>query len=233
MTEHSAAASEVRVNIAFLNLSFADLAITSASTDVVRGFGGDLVELEEWVREGFADGASWCRIGNEAHTVSEGDAELRLVPRSDTPDWHLNYFHAGWESEEGKQIPPQYRLQYARYVDRRHEVREGCLTGKDLRVVAAKDGAEGVDLLVRHHRAQLTEWYKALDALLSSVESTPDLPGWAKAVAKEELLNWHRTREYMTSAVMEYHHGDAGLRPETVWGNLRFDFSATSVDLVP
>lgn len=33
--------------------------------------------------------------------------------------------------------------------------------------------------------------------------------------------------------VLEYHHGDTGPRPETVWGNLRFDFSTVSVELAP
>ncbi|MFJ8980202.1 hypothetical protein [Streptomyces sp. NPDC102282] len=222
-----------RLDITALNVSFADLPVSSASTAVVRGFGGDLDELEEALRECFADGASWCRVGNTIHTVAAGDAEMRLVPQSDTPNWHVDYFHASWGSHEGKRIPPECRLHYARYVDRRYKARESCLQGKDLRAVAAKDGPGGVDRLVRHHRAQLAEWYDALDDLLRSVQTAPDLPEWAKAAAKDELLDWHRTREYLTSAVLEYHHGDAGPRPETVWGNLRFDFSTVSLELVP
>ncbi|MFE2944561.1 hypothetical protein ACFXKG_36795 [Streptomyces sp. NPDC059255] len=99
--------------------------------------------------------------------------------------------------------------------------------------MAAKHGAGGVDQLVRHHRAQLAEWYDAMDELLRAVQTAPNLAKWANAVAKDELLDWHRTREYLTSAVLQYHHGDAGPRPETVRGNLRFDFSTVSMELVP
>ncbi|MFJ6752065.1 hypothetical protein ACIQNI_28340 [Streptomyces sp. NPDC091266] len=224
---------EGRLDITALNVSFADLPVASASAELVRGFGGDLDELGEWLREGFADGASWCRIGNTVHTVTEGDAEIRLVPRADDPNWHANYFRAGWGSIEGARIPREFRLQYARYVDRRHKARESCLQGKDLRAVAAKDGAAGVDKLVRSHRAQLAEWYDALDNLLDSAQTAPDLPEWATSVAKAELLDWHRTREYLTSAVLEYHHGDTGPRPETVFGNLCFHFTTGSVELAP
>ena len=223
-----------RLDITALEVAFADLPVASASVALVRGFGGDLDELRETLREYFADGASWCRVGNAVHTVTDGDAEVRLVPRSDVPTWHADYFQAGWKSREGARIPLESRLQYARYVDRRHKARESCLQGEDLREAAAKDGAGGVDKLVRHHRAQLAEWYDALDVLLHSVQTGPDLPEWATSVAKEELLDWHRTREYLTSAVLEYPHGgDTEPRPETVFGNLSFHFSAGSVELVP
>jgi hypothetical protein len=222
-----------RVDITDLHVSFAGLPVSSASADLVRGFSGDLDELGEWLREGFVDGSSWCRVGDAVHTVSDGAAEMRLVPRSDAPSWHADYFQAGWGSSEGARIPPEFRLQYAEYVDRRHKARESCLQGEDLRAVAATDGARGVDKLVRHHRAQLVEWYDALDHLLHSVQTASDLPEWATSVAKDELLDWHRTREHLTSAVLEYHHGDAEPRPETVFGNLCFHFSTGSVELVP
>jgi hypothetical protein len=222
-----------RLDITALNLSFADLPVASASAALVRGFGGDLDELGEALRECFADGASWCRVGNAVHTVTDGDAEVRLVPRPDMPTWHADYFRASWGNSEGARIPPEFRPQYALYVDRRDGARESCLEGKDLRVAAARDGAAGVDTLVRHHRAQLAEWYEALDELLRSVQTAEDLPAWATSVVQDELLDWHRTREYLTSAVFEYHHGDAGPRPETVFGNLCFHFSTGSVELVP
>ncbi|GGK30212.1 hypothetical protein GCM10011583_72620 [Streptomyces camponoticapitis] len=120
-------------------------------------------------------------------------------------------------------------------MDRRHAARECCLQGDDLRAVPGKGGAGAVDKLVRNHRPQLSEWYDALDHSLESVvQAAPDLPEWAVSVAKGELLDWHRTREYLTSAVLDYHHGDTGSRPETVFGNLRYHFSAgASVELVP
>ncbi|MGA5559204.1 hypothetical protein [Streptomyces lavendulocolor] len=221
-----------RVDITALNVSFADLRVASASVDLVRGFGGDLNELGEWLLEGFADGASWCRVGNAVHTVTDGDAEMRLVPQSEVPTWHADYFQAGWGSGQGARIPPEFRPQYARYVDRRHATRESCLQGEDLRAAAAKGGARGVDKLVRHHRAQLAEWYDALDQMLQSVRTSADLPGWAEPVAKDELLDWHRTREHLTSAVLEYHHGDTGPRPDTVSGDLCFHLSTGSLELV-
>ncbi|MBL1086745.1 hypothetical protein JK359_33100 [Streptomyces actinomycinicus] len=222
-----------RLDITALNIAFAGLPVSSASAALVKGFGGDLDDLGESLREYFADDASWCRIGNTVHTVTDGDAEVRLVPRSDVPTWHADYFQAGWGSREGARIPPEFRLQYAKYVDRRYKARESCLQGKDLRSVAAKDGAGGVDKLVRHHQAQLAEWYAALDHLIRSVQTAEDLPEWAISVAKDELLDWHRTREYLTSAVLEFHYGDAGPRPETVLGNLCFRFSTVAVELVP
>ncbi|MEU4213709.1 hypothetical protein AB0F13_27700 [Streptomyces sp. NPDC026206] len=184
---------EDRLDITALNVSFADLPVASASVELVRGFGGDLEELGESLLKCFADGASWCRVGNAVHTVTHGDAEVRLVPRSDTPAWHVDYFQAGWGSSDGARIPPEFRPEYARYVDRRHKARESCLEGEDLRAVAAKDGAGGVDKLVWHHRAQLTEWYDALDNLLHSVPTASSLPEWATSVARDELLDWHRT----------------------------------------
>ncbi|RSS41860.1 hypothetical protein [Streptomyces sp. WAC08241] len=123
-----------RLDITALNVSFADLPVASASAEVVSAFGGDLDELGRTLREGFADDAPWCRIGNTIHMVNAGEIEMRLAPQPDTPNWHVD---------------------------------------------------------------------------------------------------WHRTREYLTSAVFEYHHGDTGPRPETVWGNLRFDFSTVSMELVP
>ncbi|MFB8090627.1 hypothetical protein [Streptomyces sp. NPDC055992] len=233
MTQVTVRLPNGRLDISVLNVSFAELPIASASPSVVRGFGGDLDELGEALRECFADGASWCRIGNTVHTVTDGDAEFRLIPQADAPNWHVDQFPAGWGSRDGKRIPPEHRLQYARYVDRRSEAREACLQGKDLRAAAAKNGPAGVDRLVRHHCAQLAEWHEALDELIRSVQTAASLPKWAETAAKEELLDWHRTREYLTSAVLEYHHGDTGPRPETVWGNLCFEFSTVSLELVP
>ncbi|MFJ2875562.1 MULTISPECIES: hypothetical protein [unclassified Streptomyces] len=226
--------AEDRLDITALNIAFDGLPVASASAALVNGFSGDLDELGTTLREYFADDASWCRIGDAVHTVAKGEGEVRLVPRSDATTWHADYFQAGWGSREGARIPPEYRLQYARYVDRRQKARESCLQGEDLRAVAAKDGAGGVDKLVRHHQAQLGEWYTALDQLLCSVHTAgDDAPEWATSMARDELLDLHRTREYLTSAVLEYHHGDTGPRPDTVWGNLRFDFSTFCVELAP
>jgi hypothetical protein len=224
---------EDRLDITGLGLVFAGRPVVSASTELVRGFVGDLDDLAETLREQFADDGSWCQVGDTVHTVTDGDAEVRLSPRSDLPNWHADYFQAGWRSHEGARIPLEFRPQYAAYVDRRHLVRESCLQGGDLRVAAGEGGAGGIDELVRHHHAQLAAWFAALDGFLLAVHTAGRLPQWATAVAKHELLDWHRTREHLTSAVLEYHHGAAGPRPETVYGNLCFHFSTTTVELVP
>ncbi|MFJ5588336.1 hypothetical protein ACIQCG_01135 [Streptomyces noursei] len=226
---------EDRLDITALNIAFDGMPVASASSALVNGHGGDLERLGEALRESFAEGASWCRVGGAVHTVSREEVELRLVPRSDTPAWHADYFKASWGNCDGARIPPDFRLQYAAYVDRREKAREPCLQNKDLRAAAAKSGARGVDRLVRHHQAQLAEWYSALDHLLCSLfaaQPLEKLPKWAASVAKDELLDVHRTREYLTSAVLEYHHGDSGPRPETVFGNLYFHLSTVDVELV-
>lgn len=85
-----------------------------------------------------------------------------------------------------------------------------------------------METLVGHHRVQLAARYEALDHLLISLQTGSDLPDWAAAVARDELLDWHRRRECPTSAVLAYHHGDAGPsdpRPDTVFGNLCFPHS--------
>ncbi|MEU5436410.1 hypothetical protein AB0G73_23950 [Streptomyces sp. NPDC020719] len=236
MTTVTLLLDEDRLDITALNVAFAGLPVASASAELVNGFSGDLEELGEALREHFADGASWCRVGNAVHTVTDGSAEVRLAPRPDVPTWHADYFQASWGSGDGALIPPESRPQYATYVDRRYTARESCLQSEDLREAAATNGAGGVDKLVRHHQAQLAEWYAALDDFLRSVEppdDVEDFPGWVTSVVKAELLDWHRTREYLASAVLAYHHGDTGPRPETVWGNLCFHFSTATLELVP
>ncbi|MER7963803.1 hypothetical protein [Streptomyces ardesiacus] len=223
-----------RFDLTALNVAFAGLPVVSASVELVNSWSGDLEELAADLLERFADDVSWCRVANDVHSVTEGSAEVRLTPRPDDPGWHAELFHAeGWKSQQGARIPAECRWQYARYADRRHEARESCLEVADLRAAAAKDGAAGVDNLVRHQQVQLAEWYAALDEFISSVHTAESIPEWAVLVAKDELMDWHRTREYLTSAVVEYHRGDVGPRPDTVFGNLCFRFSKAELELAP
>ncbi|MEU5976354.1 hypothetical protein [Streptomyces sp. NPDC047315] len=224
---------EDQLDITSLNVFFDGRPVVSASAAVIRGFGGELDDLGEALREYFVEGASWCRVGDDVHTVTADEFEVRLSSSSGTSGWHVDHFHAGWCSPEGKLVPEDARPQYARYVDSKRRVRESCLEGEDLRAAAAKGGPPRVDELVRRHAARLAEWYDALDELLRAVTTASGLPAWVKPVVRSELLDWHRTREYLTSAVLDYHHGDPGPRPDTVFGNLCFGFSTTAVELMP
>ncbi|MGX5397123.1 hypothetical protein ACWLMY_35335 [Streptomyces anulatus] len=223
-----------RLDISALGVEFAGLPVASASVELVDCWSGDLKELKEALTEWFTDDASWCRIGEDVHSMTEGSSETRLIPRPGAPGWHAESVHvAGWRTPEGARIPTEYRWQYTRYADRRHETRESCLQEADLREAAAKDGAAGVDKLVRHQQAQLTKWYDALDEFISSVHATEALPGWVAPVVGDELRDWHRTREFLTSAVMKYHHGDVAPRPDTVFNTLGSEFSTARFELAP
>jgi len=118
-------------------------------------------------------------------------------------------------------------------VDRKHELRERCVQESDLREAAGAGGAPAVERLVRYHRDVLDRQYAALDTLLSDlVTSEGRLPAWAREVMHAEVQEHHMRREWLGSAVIAYLcGGSAGRRPDLVFGGVRYDFSAGSVDL--
>ncbi|MEW2064706.1 hypothetical protein AB0899_28780 [Streptomyces sp. NPDC007002] len=73
----------------------------------------------------------------------------------------------------------------------------------------------------------------ALDEFIASVHTTEDLPGWAEQVVAEELREIHQSREFLTSAIMKYHHGDLAPRPDTVLDKPSFELSTVTIRLAP
>ncbi|MFF8387743.1 hypothetical protein ACF053_29455 [Streptomyces kanasensis] len=222
------------LDISRLRLQVRGLPVLSASAELVRGHFHDLEDLTDSIREGFGPGGSWCEVGQDLHTVTQGDAEIRLRQREDGSAWHADYFQAGWLSGRFDGVPAERRLDVASYVDRTDALTEGLLQASDLRAAAAEGGFPAVDRLVRHHVRLADERYAALDDLVSNlVTNEGRLPGWALNLVHREADDLNATREWMTNAVVEYHHGTAGKRPDTIFGGIQFDFTHFLFNLVP
>ncbi|MFF3403495.1 hypothetical protein ACFYW6_33990 [Streptomyces sp. NPDC002659] len=190
-------------------------------------------ELRSDIAEGFGSDEQWCEVGNDLHTVSIGDAEIRLRLQPDTASWHADLFGAGWDSFQYACVPAERRAAVAVYVDRMKELTEGLVQESDLRGAAAEGGFPAVDRLVRRHVGLLDERYAALDSLHSALlTSAGVLPDWAQEFVRSEAEDLNTAREWLTSAVVAYHHGSAGQRPDTLFGGICFWFSTGSVNLV-
>ncbi|MBK6017181.1 hypothetical protein [Streptomyces sp. MBT53] len=220
------------IDISPLDLIVLHRPVLSTSSELLRAHGGDLEELRLSIAEGFGTSSEWCEVGDELHTVTAGDAETRLRPRANTPAWDADYFHAGWSSTYAE-VPADRRALMAVYVDRLHDLDVSLLQEPDLRAAAADGGASAVDRLVRRHVSRADERHAALDGLISALIN-PDgiLPNWAQDLVHREVDDLNMTREWLTSAVVAYHHGTAGRRPDTVFGGIRYDFACGSVNLV-
>ncbi|MGA5564326.1 hypothetical protein ACPCUV_24615 [Streptomyces platensis] len=220
------------VDISHLRLVVHQRPVVSASAELTRCWAGDLGELRDCLLEQFAPVGNYCEVGSDLHTVTVGSAETRLRPRRDGASWHADLFHAGWLNYPYKSIPADYRRQVAAYVDRAHELDEGCLQESDLREAAGEGGAPAVERLVRGHRDALDQLYAALDALIDDLVA-PDgvLFPWARALVHVEVQTHHMRREWLGSAAIGYLCGSAGQRPDTLFDGIRYDFRAGSVDL--
>ncbi|MGP3951228.1 hypothetical protein [Streptomyces sp. 7N604] len=228
-TDHVAAI----IDISALNLSVGHRPVISASSDLVRARSGSLEEVRCAIAEGFGPDGEWCYVGNDLHTVSIGDAEIRLRLQSDTASWHADYFGAGWESSRYACVPAERRAEIAVYVDCTKGLKAGLVQESDLRAAAAEGGFPAVDRLVRRHIALMDEWYAALDSLHGALlTSAGALPAWALEFVRGEGEDLNSAREWLTSAVVDYHHGTAGRRPDTLFGGVCFVFSTGSVDLL-
>ncbi|MEU0845713.1 hypothetical protein ABZ370_40545 [Streptomyces sp. NPDC005962] len=196
-----------------------------------RSWGGDLDELRDCLLEHFSP-VGYCEVGSDLHTVTLGSAETRLRSRPDDASWHADLFHAGWLDSPYKSVPTDYRRQVAAYVDRAHELNEGCLQESDLREAAGEGGAPAVERLVRRHREVLDQHYAALDTLVGDLVA-PDgrLFPWARGLVHDEVQTHHMRREWLGSAAIAYLSGSSGQRPDTLFGGVRYDFRADSVDL--
>lgn len=63
------------------------------------------------------------------------------------------------------------------------------------------------------------------------INDTGRLPGWAWTLVRNEAEDLHMAREWLTSAVVTYHHGTAGPRPDMIFGGICYPFSGGAVDL--
>lgn len=204
--------------------------VVSASSELVRGH-YDLDELVETIEHSFADGRPWCEVGHELHTISNGEGEIRLTPLLE--NWHADFFDAGWNSDGYAQVPAQSRPPVAAYVDAVHGLKPGLVQEMDLREAAADGGARAVDRLVRRQLGLLDARFDALDQLHGCLTGpTGRLPGWGQAFIRLEAEDLNAARENLSSAVLAFHHGSAGRRPDTLWGGIWFPFSTGAVNLV-
>lgn len=225
--------SDPVIDISALSLSLRHRPVLSASSDLVRSRDDSLEELRSDIAEAFGPDEKWCQVGNDLHTVSIGDSVIRLRLQPDTASWHADLFGAGWDNFEYACVPAERRAEVAAYVDRTKDLTEGLVQASDLRAAAAEGGFPAVDRLVRRHVGLLDERYAALDSLHSALlTSAGALPEWALEFVRSEAEDLNTAREWLTSAVVAYHHGSAGQRPDTLFGGVCFWFSASSVNLV-
>ncbi|MDJ1132020.1 hypothetical protein [Streptomyces iconiensis] len=222
------------VDISHLRLLVHQRPVASASEEIVRSHGDDLDDLREALREHFAPLGGYCEVGSDLHSVTIGSAETRLRPRLDGDSWHADLFHAGWLNSPYSGVPAEYRQQVADYVDRAHELDEGCLQESDLREAAGRGGAPAVERLVRDHRDVLDQHYAVLDDLIDELVAPEGqwLFPRARELVYSEVQTHHMRREWLGSAALGYLcGGSAGHRPDTIFGGVRYDFRRGSVDL--
>lgn len=222
------------VDVSHLRMVIRQRPVATASAELVQCWSGDLEELKDSIQEYFAPGGDFCEVGEDLHSVTIGSAETRLKSTPDNESWHADLFHAGWQEHAYGDVPPGYRPQVAAFVDRKHALRQGCVQESDLREAAGEGGATAVERLVREHRDALDDLYAALDTLVSEL-ITPEgkLPNWAHRLVLSEVQDHHMSREWLGSALIGYLcGGSAGARPDTVFGGIRYDFEAGSVDLM-
>ncbi|WP_228984225.1 hypothetical protein [Streptomyces sp. DH12] len=207
--------------------------VISASAELVHGHFHDLADLADSIREGFGSKGDWCEVGPDLHTVTWGDAEIRLRPAEGLAAWRADYFQAGWLGRFDK-VPEERRVDVARYVDRAADLTEGLLQASDLRAAAASGGLPAADRLVRRHVQLIDERYAALDHLVSDLLTDEGrLPAWALDVVHCQADDLNMAREWLGSAVVEFHHGTAGQRPVTIFGGVQFEFTNFLLNLVP
>lgn len=219
------------VDVSGLGLSVRGLPVISASKEVMRCYGSDAEELIGYVDEVFS-GTEWAAVGAELHSVGRGSVETRLRPWKGTCAWHLDFFPAAWTEHPYDRIPAERRAEVAAYADQVAGLLDSRLRESDLRGAAAEGGAAAVDRLVRGRVERLDQRHAALDALHSSlVNENLRLPHWALNFMLYEVETLNADREWVGAAVVAYHHGSAGRRPENVFGGVSFVFTNGSVDL--
>jgi len=230
--------SDTDVDISYVKLDILDRPVGTASLELIRSYGlmpGELEidELVDHLVETFVLGEDWCTVGEDLHQVSSGSAEVRLRAR-DGSSWHADLFHANWgKFSDYENVPSDYRPVVATYVDRMRLLEFGVPQEADLRAAAAEGGAVAVDRIIQHCIRMLDRQIAAVDALHTGLH-TPEgiLPGWARRVVRQQAADWLFRREYVTSAVLGYHHGSTGSRPDTIDGGISFPFALGAFDIL-
>ncbi|MFE3946203.1 hypothetical protein ACFXPV_30750 [Streptomyces sp. NPDC059118] len=206
------------VDLSRLNLLVCGRPVASASTELFRGHDGRLEDVKETFEACFSPSSHWCEVNGDLHTISGGDAEIRLSLQLHGTAWYADYFDAAWGSHQYRTVPVESRADVAMYVDRTKELRWGLLCESDLRKEAAEGGGAAVDCLVRYLVGLQDEWFAALDGLHDALlDPAGTLPAWAEQFLQEEAEDLSTAREWLTSAVLAYHHGTAGRRPDTLY----------------
>ncbi|MDJ0386009.1 hypothetical protein [Streptomyces sp. G-G2] len=219
------------VDITALGLRVRGLPVISASQGMMKSWAHDLEGLAEDFEEIFS-GTQYAEVGSDLHQLGDGSAELRLRPWSGAQAWHLDLFLAGWSNHPYDGVPPERRVEVAAYTDQVAGLCDGRLRENDLRTAAANGGAAAVDRLVREQVERLDQRHGALDVLHGSLlDDDLRLPHWALNFMLHEIETLHGDREWLAAAVLTYHHGTAGNRPENVFGGIGFVFTHGSIDL--
>ena len=91
-------------------------------------------------------------------------------------------------------------------------------------------GQTGVDRFVRAHLGYLSTWFTALDSLDAGLRDDAGLlPDWAEPIVRGIALDLFEADQALKAAVIEYHHGSAGLRLEPGYGH-QFPLSNGTAD---
>ncbi|MFI9206316.1 hypothetical protein [Streptomyces sp. NPDC053048] len=221
------------VDLSACDLSFRHRRLVSASPELVRAWGEDLEELREDIAEHFGPEGSWCEVGGDLHTLTDGEWEVRLRIQPDSACWHADVFGAGWRTSPYDAVPPEYRAEVAAYVDQSRALSKGLVQESALRQAAAEGGGPAVDRLVHSEFDRLDQWFTALDQLHTALQGpAEEPPSWAYDLVRDELQELNTAREWLLSATAEYSWGRSGPRPDTLFAGLRYVFSTGWVDLM-
>ncbi|WP_030888411.1 MULTISPECIES: hypothetical protein [Streptomyces] len=223
--------SESVIRIADLGLRVWDRPVATASLDLVEEHDG-FADLATTLCEAFEHGRTCCEVGDALHTVSDGDLELRLRPRTDG-SWHADRFPASWKQHPYEGVPAACRAAVASYVDRVWPLRECHPTADDLRAYEAEGGAGAVDRFVRRRLYLLDQQYTALEQLHDALFADEEggLPRWALELVAHEAQAWAAERDHLHSATVSYHHGPAAHSPDMVFSGFGLDFQRGWIDL--
>ncbi|MFF4647732.1 hypothetical protein [Streptomyces sp. NPDC001389] len=221
------------VDLSSLGMTVRGLPVVSASEEITKCWGSATQELVEYVDEVFTGSQSQvAEVGAQLHTVGLGDVETRLRPWGEARAWHLDFFPAGWTNHPYDRVPAGRRAEVAAYTDMVAGALDSRLREGDLRAAAAEGGVAAVDRLVRARVERLDQRHAALDSLHSALlDETRHLPGWALDFLLYEVEDLNSDREWLGAAVVAYHHGSAGRRPENVFGGICYVFTEGAVDL--